>query len=97
MDKISSFYADVSSGKPCRNPSVRGAFGEATILLKQTYRRQSHRDFQMKGEREEAMDKILQEFIKRGWIEPCLSDAPPPPFSRCEEGGRGIKGCCGLP
>ena len=48
MEEIFKVYGDVLSSKPCQNPPVRGAFGEATIPLKQEYRPRRHRDFQMK-------------------------------------------------
>ena len=34
-----------------------------------------HRDFQLKGEREQAMIKILKEFIEQGLTEPCSSES----------------------
>ena len=35
MEEILKLDGDVLSGKHCRNPPVRGAFGEAMIPLKQ--------------------------------------------------------------
>ena len=32
--------------------------------------RYGHREFALRGERKEAMEKILREFIERGWLEP---------------------------
>ena len=80
MEDIFKFYGDVLSGKPCQNPPVRGAFGEATIPLKQGYRPRRNHDFQMKGEQEQAMIKILKEFIERGWIGVCSSEWASPCF-----------------
>ena len=80
MEEIFKVYGDVLSSKPCQNPPVRGAIGEATIPLKQGYRPQCHRDFQMKGQREQAMVKILKDFIERGWIELCSSEWDSPCF-----------------
>ena len=34
----------------------------------------------MRGERKEAMEKILREFIDRGWLEPCHSKWASPCF-----------------
>ena len=34
----------------------------------------------MRGEREQAVIKILKEFIERGWIEPCSSEWASPRF-----------------
>ena len=80
MEEIFKVYGDVLSGKLCQNPPVRGAFGKETIPLKQGYRPRRHRDFQMKGEREQAMINILKEFMERGWIEPCSSELASPCF-----------------
>ena len=66
-------FGDILTGKSCQTPPVRGAFGEATLPLKQGYQPGRHRDFQMKGERELAMIKILKEFIEQGWMEPCFT------------------------
>ena len=33
-----------------------------------------HREFALRGERKEAMEKILRELIDRGWLEPCHSE-----------------------
>ena len=52
MEDIFKVDSDVLSGKPCQSPPVRGAFGEATIPLKQGYRSRRHRIIQMKGERD---------------------------------------------
>ena len=73
MEEIFKVSGDVLSGEPCQNPLMRGTFGEATKPLKQGYQPRCHRAFQMKGEREQAMIKILKEFIERGSIEPCSS------------------------
>ena len=66
MEEIFKVYSELLSGKPCQNPPARGAFVEASIPLKQGYRHRRHRDFRMKGEREQALIKILKEFIERG-------------------------------
>ena len=80
MGGIFKVFGDVLSGKPCQNPPVRGAFREAPIPLKQGYRPRGHRDFQIKGEREQVMIKNVKEFIERGWIEPCSRDWVSPCF-----------------
>ena len=80
MEEIFKVYGDVLSGKPCQNLPVRGAFGEATIPLKQGYRPRRHRNFQRKGEPEQAMIKMLKEFIEREWIQPCSSEWASPCF-----------------
>ena len=61
-------------------PSVRGPYGEAKIRLKPDPRVYRHREFALRGERKEAMEKILREFIGRGWLEPCHSEWASPCF-----------------
>ena len=39
-----------------------------------------HREFALRGERKEAMEKILCDFIQRGWFEPCRSEWASPCF-----------------
>ena len=39
-----------------------------------------HREFALRGERKEAMEKILRDFIERGWLEPCHSEWASPCF-----------------
>ena len=68
------------SGKPVFPPPVRGPYGEAKIRLKQDPRVYRHREFALKGERKEAMEKILRDFIQRGWLEPCHSEWASPCF-----------------
>ena len=62
------------SGKPVFPPPVRGPYGEAKRRLKQDPRVYRHRGFALRGERKEAMEKILRDFIERGWLEPCHSE-----------------------
>ena len=68
------------SGKPLFPPPVRGRYGEAEIRLKPDPRVYRHREFALRGERKEAMEKILREFIERGWLEPCHSEWASPCF-----------------
>ena len=98
MDEIFKIYGDVLSGNPCKNPPGRGAFGEATIPLKQGYGPLTPWRVQMKGERKQAMAQILKEIIERGWIEPCSSDCPPHPplLCRAEKNGGRMEAACGL-
>ena len=62
------------SGKPVFPPPVRGPYGEAKIRLKLDPRVYRHREFALRGERKEAMEKILRDFIQNGWLEPCHSE-----------------------
>ena len=68
------------SGKPVFPPPVRGPYGEAKIRLKQDPRVYRHREFALRGERKEAMEKIFRDFIERGWLEPCHSEWASPCF-----------------
>ena len=68
------------SGKPVFPPPVRGPYGEAKIRLKPVPCVYRHRESALRGERKEAMEKILREFIERGWLEPCHSDWVSPCF-----------------
>ena len=68
------------SGKPVSPPLVRGPYGEAKIRLKWDPRVYRHRGSPSGAERREAMLKILQEFIDRGWPEPCHSQWASPWF-----------------
>ena len=68
------------SGKPVFPPPVRGAYGEAKIRLKPDPRLYRHWEFALRGERKEAMEKILRDFIERGWLEPCHSEWVSPCF-----------------
>ena len=68
------------SGKPVFPPPVRGPYGEAKIRLKPDPRVYGHREFALRGERKEAMERILREFIERGWLQPCHSEWASPCF-----------------
>ena len=47
------------SGKPVFHPPVRGPYGEAKIPLKPDPLVYRHREFSLRGERKEAMEKLL--------------------------------------
>ena len=61
-------------------PPVFGPYGEAKIRLKADARVYRHREFAIRGERKEAMDKFLRKFSERGWLEPCHSEWACPCF-----------------
>ena len=69
-----------TNGKPVFPPPVGGPYGEAKIRLKPDLRVYRHRVFALRGERKEAMEKILREFIERGWLECCHSEWASPCF-----------------
>ena len=68
------------SGVANKNPPDRGRFGTAKIKLKQNPKIYRHREYQLQGDRAEAMKKLLAEFIERGWIEPSDSEWASPAF-----------------
>ena len=75
-----STFSYFFSSKPVFPPPVRGPYGEAKIRLKQDPRVYRHREFALRGERKEAMEKILRDFIQRGCLEPCHSEWASPCF-----------------
>ena len=62
------------SGIANKNPPDRGRFGTAGIKLKSNPKIYRHQEYQLQGDRAEAMTKLLAEFIERGWIEPSDSE-----------------------
>ena len=73
--KLKQKYVDTFfSGKPVFPPPVHGLCGERKITLKQDPRVYGHPEFPLRDERREAMGRILQEFIDRGWLEPGHSE-----------------------
>ena len=65
---------------PLQNLSKSLQYGEAKIRLKQDPRVYRHREFALRGERKETMEKILRDFIERGWLESCHSEWASPCF-----------------
>ena len=79
--RLKQKYGDTFfSGKPVFPPPVRGPYGEAKIRLKQDPPVYRHREFALQDERKEAMEKILRDFIERGWLELCHSKWASPCF-----------------
>ena len=73
-------YPRLFSGVANKNPPDRGRFGTARIKLKPNPKIYRHREYQLQGDRAEAMKKLLAEFIERGWIEPSDSEWASPAF-----------------
>ena len=73
-------YPRLFSGVANNNPPDRGRFGTARIKLKPNPKIYRHRQYQLQGDRAEAMKKFLAEFIERGWIEPSDSEWASPAF-----------------
>ena len=65
------------SGKPVFPPPVRGPYGEAKIQLEQDPRVYRHREFALRGQRKEAMEKIPRDFIERGSLSRATPSGPP--------------------
>ena len=77
---LAEFAKDVLSGKLQKDPPVRGPFGMARIELMPGAAPRRQRSFKMVGEREEALKEILEDYIKRGWLEPSFSEWGSPCF-----------------
>ena len=79
-ERLINAYPRLFSGVANRNPPDRGRFGTARIKLKPNPKIYRHREYQLQGDRAEAMKKLLAEFIERGWIEPSDSEWASPAF-----------------
>ena len=79
-DRLIEAYSRLFSGVANENPPDGGKYGTAKIKLKPNPKIYRHREYQLQGERAEAMKKLLMEFIERGWIEPSDSEWTSPAF-----------------
>ena len=79
-ERLINAYPLLFSGVANKNPPDRGRFGTAKIKLKPNPKIYRHREYQLQGDRAEAMKKLLAEFIERGWIEPSDSEWASPAF-----------------
>ena len=79
-ERLISAYPRLFSGVANKNPPDRGRFGTARIKLRPNPKIYRHREYQLQGDRAEAMKKLLAEFIERGWIEPSDSEWASPAF-----------------
>ena len=73
-ERLINAYPRLLSGVTNRNPPDRGRFGTARIKLKPNPKIDRQREYQLQGDRAEAMKKLFPEFIERGWIEPSDSE-----------------------
>ena len=73
-ERLINAYPRLFSGVANKNPPDRGRFGTARIWLKPNPKIYRHREYQLQGDRAEAMTKLLAEFIEPGWIEPSDSE-----------------------
>ena len=65
-DRLTEAYPRLFSGVANKNLPDRGKHGMAKIKLKPNRKIYRHREYQLQGERAEAMKKLLMEFIERG-------------------------------
>ena len=79
-ERLINAYPRLFSGVANKNPPDRGRFGTARIKLKPNPKTYRHREYQLQGDRAEAMKKLLAEFIERGWIEASDSEWASPAF-----------------
>ena len=79
--RLINAYPRLFSGVANKNPPDRGRFGTARIKLKPNPKISRHREYQLQGDRAEAMKKLLAEFIERGWIKPSDSEWASPALS----------------
>ena len=79
-ERLIHAYPRLFSGVANKNPPDRGRFGTAKIKLKPNPKIYRHREYQLQGDRAEAMKKLFAEFIERGWIEPSDSEWASPAF-----------------
>ena len=79
-ERLINAYPRLFSGVANKNPVDRGRFGTAKIKLKPNPKIYRHREYQLQGDRAEALKKLLAEFIERGWIEPSDSEWASPAF-----------------
>ena len=79
-ERLINAYPRLFSRVANRNPPDRGRFGTARIKLKPNPKIYRHREYQLQGDRAEAMRRLLAEFIERGSIEPSDSEWASPAF-----------------
>ena len=65
-ERLINAYPRLFSGVANKNPPDCGRFGTARIKLKPNPKIYRHREYQLQGDRAEAMKKLLAEFIERG-------------------------------
>ena len=73
-ERLINAFPRLFSGVANKNPPDRGRSGTARIKLKPNPKIYRHREYQLQGDRAEAMKKLLAEFIERGWIQPFDSE-----------------------
>ena len=79
-ERLINAYPRLFSGVTNKNTPDCGRFGTARVKLKPNPKIYRHREYQLQGDRAEAMKKLLAEFIERGWIGPSDSEGASPAF-----------------
>ena len=79
-ERLINAFPRLFSGVTNKNPPDRRWFGTARIKLKPNPKIYRHREYQLQGDRAEAMKKLLVAFIERGWIKPSDSEWASPAF-----------------
>ena len=79
-ERLINAYPRLFSGVANKSPPDRGRFGTARVKLKPNPKIYRHQEYQLQGDRAEAMKKLLAEFIERGWIEFSGSEWASPAF-----------------
>ena len=79
-DKLIEAYPRLFCGVANKNLPDHWKLGTAETKLKPNSKIYRHREYQLQGERAEAMKKLLMEFIECGWIEPSDSEWASPAF-----------------
>ena len=79
-ERVINAYPRLLSCAANKNPRDRGRFGTARIKLQTNPKIYRHPEYQLQGDRAEAMKKLLTEFTERGWIEPSDSEWDSPAF-----------------
>ena len=64
-ERLVKDYPRLFSGVTNQNLPDRGQNGSAQITLKPNPKVYRHREYQLQGERAEAMEKLLKEFVER--------------------------------
>ena len=79
-ERVINAYPRLFSGVANKNPPDRGRFGTGRIKLNPNPKIYRHREYQLQGDRAEAMKKLLAESIERRWIKPSDSEWASPAF-----------------
>ena len=69
-ERLIEAYTPLFSGVAKKNPPDRGKCGTAKVKLNPNPKIYRHREYQLQGERAQAMKKLLMKFFEHGWIEP---------------------------